>query len=93
VPAIIAAIAGTGSLKFAPETRYIPPGAGEMEPDGEDWVVPGRRYIIKRPRLTRLLDGSKARVRMLIAPAGFGGRGGAGRRSGQDSGNGNPVRG
>ena len=72
MPAIIAAIAGTGSLKFAPETRYIPPGAGEMEPDGEDWVVPGRRYIIKRPRLTRLLDGSKARVRMLIAPAGYG---------------------
>jgi ATP/maltotriose-dependent transcriptional regulator MalT len=43
-----------------------------MEPDREDWVVPGRRYIIKRPRLTRLLDGSKARVRMLIAPAGYG---------------------
>jgi len=31
-----------------------------------------RRYIIKRPRLTRLLDGANSRVLMLIAPAGFG---------------------
>jgi DNA-binding CsgD family transcriptional regulator/tetratricopeptide (TPR) repeat protein len=31
-----------------------------------------RRYIIKRPRLTRLLDGANARILMLIAPAGFG---------------------
>lgn len=43
-----------------------------MEPAGESWVEPGRRYIIKRPRLTRLLDQTKARVRMLIAPAGYG---------------------
>jgi ATP/maltotriose-dependent transcriptional regulator MalT len=30
------------------------------------------RRIIERPRLTRLLDSSNARVRMLIAPAGYG---------------------
>ena len=32
----------------------------------------GRRYIIKRPRLTRLLDASTARIIMLVAPAGYG---------------------
>jgi LuxR family maltose regulon positive regulatory protein len=31
-----------------------------------------QRYIIKRPRLTRLLDTAKGRVLMLVAPAGFG---------------------
>jgi ATP/maltotriose-dependent transcriptional regulator MalT len=31
-----------------------------------------QRYIIKRPRLTRLLDSAKGRILMLIAPAGFG---------------------
>src|SRR5438046_10371178 len=31
-----------------------------------------RRYIIKRPRLTRLLDNTNARALLLIAPAGFG---------------------
>jgi ATP/maltotriose-dependent transcriptional regulator MalT len=35
-------------------------------------VSPGRRHIIRRPRLTRLLDESTARVRMLVAPAGYG---------------------
>jgi len=35
-------------------------------------VETARRYIIKRPRLTRLLDKANARVLMLIAPAGFG---------------------
>ena len=40
---------------------------------GIDSVVEtARRYIIKRPRLTRLLDKANARVLMLIAPAGFG---------------------
>jgi LuxR family maltose regulon positive regulatory protein len=32
----------------------------------------GRRHIIKRPRLTRLLDQSNARIIMLVAPAGYG---------------------
>lgn len=31
-----------------------------------------RRRIIERPRLTRMLDASPARVKMLIAPAGYG---------------------
>lgn len=32
----------------------------------------GRHHIIKRPRLTRLLDETTARVIMLVAPAGYG---------------------
>jgi DNA-binding NarL/FixJ family response regulator len=32
----------------------------------------GRRHIIERPRLTRLLDETTARVIMLVAPAGYG---------------------
>ena len=35
-------------------------------------VAESRRYIIKRPRLTRMLDESKARILMLVAPAGYG---------------------
>jgi LuxR family transcriptional regulator, maltose regulon positive regulatory protein len=36
-------------------------------------VVPaGRRHIIERPRLTKLLDETSARVIMLVAPAGYG---------------------
>lgn len=35
-------------------------------------LEPGRRHIIKRPRLTRLLDESKSRIIMLVAPAGYG---------------------
>ena len=31
-----------------------------------------RRKIIERPRLTRLLDESPARIKMLVAPAGYG---------------------
>ncbi len=38
----------------------------------ESAVETAGRYIIKRPRLTRLLDGANARVLMLIGPAGFG---------------------
>ena len=32
----------------------------------------GRRRIIKRPRLTRMLDESNARIILLVAPAGYG---------------------
>jgi LuxR family transcriptional regulator, maltose regulon positive regulatory protein len=35
-------------------------------------VEQGRRRIIERPRLTRLLDESPARIKMLVAPAGYG---------------------
>jgi LuxR family maltose regulon positive regulatory protein len=38
----------------------------------ETAVEAARRYIIKRPRLTRLLDNANSRVLMLIGPAGFG---------------------
>ena len=41
----------------------------------EQLTVPRRRKnhrFIERPRLLRSLDASKARVRLLIAPAGFG---------------------
>jgi len=38
----------------------------------ETAVEAARRYIIKRPRLTRLLDKANARALMLVAPAGFG---------------------
>src|SRR6266542_3079346 len=31
-----------------------------------------RSFIIKRPRLTKLLDESEARVLLLLAPAGYG---------------------
>ncbi|MEO5576246.1 MAG: hypothetical protein ABIR67_05045, partial [Gaiellaceae bacterium] len=33
--------------------------------------IRGRR-IIERPRLTRLLDESQGRIKMLVAPAGYG---------------------
>jgi len=35
-------------------------------------VAVGRRRIIKRPRLTRMLDESGARIILLVAPAGYG---------------------
>src|SRR5579872_7404476 len=40
-------------------------GAGEVD-------VAGRSHVIERPRLTRLLDETTARVILLIAPAGYG---------------------
>jgi ATP/maltotriose-dependent transcriptional regulator MalT len=43
-----------------------------MPGESKDRVLPGRRHIIKRPRLTRILDESNARVQMLVAPAGYG---------------------
>jgi LuxR family transcriptional regulator, maltose regulon positive regulatory protein len=35
-------------------------------------VGAARRRIIRRPRLTAMLDGSSSQIRMLIAPAGYG---------------------
>lgn len=35
-------------------------------------VAAGRRHIIRRPRLTRLLDECDARIILLVAPAGYG---------------------
>src|SRR5215210_2199130 len=39
---------------------------------GATEVVAARRRIIRRPRLTSMLDDSSARIRLLIAPAGYG---------------------
>lgn len=41
---------------------------------GEGTLTPAaaRRHIIKRPRLTRLLDETSARIILLVAPAGYG---------------------
>jgi ATP/maltotriose-dependent transcriptional regulator MalT len=33
---------------------------------------PAQRFVIERPRLTRLLDESQARLIVLLAPAGYG---------------------
>jgi LuxR family maltose regulon positive regulatory protein len=42
-------------------------------PDGATQeVAAGRRHIIRRPRLTRLLDECEARIILLVAPAGYG---------------------
>ena len=38
----------------------------------EQEIPAGRHHIIERPRLTRLLDETSARVIMLVAPAGYG---------------------
>src|SRR5215208_4852846 len=35
-------------------------------------IPASRRHIIKRPRLTRLLDETSARIITLVAPAGYG---------------------
>src|SRR5438132_11222009 len=59
--AIAFALTGVGS----------PPG--ESVTEVPELAVPaGRRHIIKRPRLTRLLDETSARVILLVAPAGYG---------------------
>lgn len=47
------------------------PGGRELEETRKKSRLRPRR-IIERPRLTRLLDSTTARVRMLIAPAGYG---------------------
>ena len=35
-------------------------------------LAPAQRHIIKRPRLTKLLDEAEARIVLLVAPAGYG---------------------
>jgi LuxR family maltose regulon positive regulatory protein len=43
-----------------------------MEHDAGKDRLPGRQHIIKRPRLTSLLDGCGSRIILLTAPAGYG---------------------
>lgn len=75
LPVPAAWAAGTGASFFScTGVKSTEPGAA---PDpgmaGLETPVEGAsRYIIKRPRLTRLLDQAEARVLMLVAPAGFG---------------------
>jgi len=53
--------------QFSPSWHSM--GAGQAKPSGE---AAARRHIIERPRLTRLLDQTEARVIMLVAAAGYG---------------------
>jgi LuxR family transcriptional regulator, maltose regulon positive regulatory protein len=65
----------TGASLLSPEGVHSPERGlpREQAMAGiETAVEAARRYIIKRPRLTRLLDNANARALMLIAPAGFG---------------------
>lgn len=72
VSAAWAADTGTSISRVAVES-VEGEGAPELAMAGiEIAVEAARRYIIKRPRLTRLLDNANARILMLIAPAGFG---------------------
>ena len=34
--------------------------------------APAQRHVIRRPRLTKLLDEANARIILLVAPAGYG---------------------
>src|SRR5262249_27479549 len=58
------------------DRNYVSPSghasAREMEERQAFTDEVGRQRIIERPRLTRLLDESPARVLMLVAPAGYG---------------------
>ena len=72
VPAAWAAGTGT-SLPGSIGVQSAEPDQVRVTMAGiETAVEAARRYIIKRPRLTRLLDNANARVLMLVAPAGFG---------------------
>src|SRR5438105_4221883 len=59
------------AVAFALTHVWIAPGETVTEVP-ELAVSAGRRHIIKRPRLTRLLDETTARVILLVAPAGYG---------------------
>jgi len=75
LPVPAAWAAGTGASLSALEGVQSPERDVSREPTMvglETAVEAARRYIIKRPRLTRLLDNANARALMLIAPAGFG---------------------
>src|SRR6185312_2252034 len=50
----------------------LPFGGETMEAETTAAIGASRRRIIKRPRLTRILDESGARIILLVAPAGYG---------------------
>ena len=76
MPAVDLLAAGTAPLEFRLDRNYVSSGgqapAWEMEDERDFAEEFGRQRIIKRPRLTRLLDESRSRFLMLIAPAGYG---------------------
>ncbi len=69
--------AGAGVLEFERDSRYGAEG-GQAAPrwpvslETGEALGAGRSHIIERPRLTRLLDESTARIIVLVAPAGYG---------------------
>src|SRR6266542_5963880 len=69
-----------GRLDVVAERRYADP-PGKLRPLGTEMgegtqtrqdLPPAQRHIIKRPRLTKLLDEAEARIILLVAPAGYG---------------------
>ena len=75
LPVSVAWAADTGSSLS--NRGAVQSAVREMSPEPvmvviETAVEAARRYIIKRPRLTRLLNNANARALMLVAPAGFG---------------------
>ena len=75
LPVPVAWATGTGALRDDKSALQSAKGdiSREQAMAGiESAAEAARRYIIKRPRLTRLLDKANSRVLMLIAPAGFG---------------------
>ena len=76
MPAATRFAAGTGLLDARTETLYGPKRDTMADDPGKTSLPPEREvaqeHIIERPRLTRLLDASTARVILLVAPAGFG---------------------
>lgn len=77
MPAADLLAAGTGLLEIRPRPLYGPPNkhmsrVDSMDADTDVTLEAGRSHLIKRPRLTRLLDEATARIIMLVAPAGYG---------------------
>src|SRR3954453_14885843 len=44
----------------------------ERNEEMDEVLAPAQRHIIKRPRLTKLLDEAEARIILLVGPAGYG---------------------
>ena len=60
---------GANSAKVGYRTR---PGSRAMDQGTPNQLLSGSRRVIKRPRLTRNLSATDARVILLVAPAGYG---------------------
>jgi LuxR family transcriptional regulator, maltose regulon positive regulatory protein len=60
------------SANLPPRPPHVTQAAAEEMTQRIPDVSRARRHIIKRPRLTRLLDETSARIILLVAPAGYG---------------------